>query len=69
MVAGLVPFGPFSSSLHDHYVFVLFNFMIQCYAAAKPVIMEPVMLVELKFPTEFQGTVTGDINKLVLCIQ
>lgn len=21
------------------------------------------MLVELKFPTEFQGTVTGDINK------
>lgn len=23
------------------------------------------MLVELKFPSEFQGTVTGDINKLV----
>ncbi|CAA3029635.1 elongation factor G-2, mitochondrial [Olea europaea subsp. europaea] len=35
----------------------------QCYAAAKPVILEPVMLVELKAPTEFQGTVTGDINK------
>ncbi|KAG1334998.1 elongation factor G, mitochondrial [Cocos nucifera] len=35
----------------------------QCYAAAKPVIMEPVMKVELKAPTEFQGTVTGDINK------
>ncbi|XP_020582939.1 elongation factor G, mitochondrial [Phalaenopsis equestris] len=35
----------------------------QCYAAAKPVILEPVMKVELKFPTEFQGTVTGDINK------
>ncbi|KAK6162588.1 hypothetical protein DH2020_002429 [Rehmannia glutinosa] len=35
----------------------------QCYTAAKPVILEPVMLVELKFPTEFQGTVTGDINK------
>ncbi|KAJ0972896.1 hypothetical protein J5N97_020855 [Dioscorea zingiberensis] len=35
----------------------------QCYAAAKPVILEPVMLVELKVPTEFQGTVTGDINK------
>lgn len=35
----------------------------QCYAAAKPVILEPVMTVELKAPTEFQGTVTGDINK------
>ncbi|KAK3030306.1 hypothetical protein RJ639_039309, partial [Escallonia herrerae] len=29
-----------------------------CYTAAKPV-----MLVELKAPTEFQGTVIGDINK------
>ncbi|KAI5647425.1 hypothetical protein M9H77_33430 [Catharanthus roseus] len=35
----------------------------QCYTAAKPVILEPIMLVELKAPTEFQGTVTGDINK------
>lgn len=35
----------------------------QCYAAAKPIILEPVMLVEIKVPTEFQGTVTGDINK------
>ncbi|KAK3014537.1 hypothetical protein RJ639_008311 [Escallonia herrerae] len=35
----------------------------QCYTAAKPVILEPVMLVELKAPTEFQGTVIGDINK------
>ncbi|XP_026401429.1 elongation factor G-1, mitochondrial-like [Papaver somniferum] len=35
----------------------------QCYTAAKPVILEPVMLVELKAPTEFQGTVTGDLNK------
>ncbi|GJM99639.1 hypothetical protein PR202_ga16760 [Eleusine coracana subsp. coracana] len=35
----------------------------QCYVAAKPVILEPVMKVELKFPTEFQGTVTGDMNK------
>ncbi|XP_072999399.1 elongation factor G, mitochondrial [Typha latifolia] len=35
----------------------------QCYTAAKPVILEPVMKVELKAPTEFQGTVTGDINK------
>lgn len=38
-------------------------FMKQCYAAAKPVILEPTMLVEVKVPTEFQGTVTGDINK------
>ncbi|EAZ27513.1 hypothetical protein OsJ_11462 [Oryza sativa Japonica Group] len=35
----------------------------QCYAAARPVILEPVMKVELKVPTEFQGTVTGDMNK------
>lgn len=35
----------------------------QCYSAARPVILEPIMLVELKVPTEFQGTVTGDINK------
>ncbi|XP_026407135.1 elongation factor G-1, mitochondrial-like [Papaver somniferum] len=35
----------------------------RCYTAAKPVILEPVMLVELKAPTEFQGTVTGDLNK------
>ncbi|XP_024032543.1 elongation factor G-2, mitochondrial [Morus notabilis] len=35
----------------------------KCYAAAKPVILEPIMLVELKVPTEFQGTVAGDINK------
>ncbi|CAM0910570.1 unnamed protein product [Alopecurus aequalis] len=35
----------------------------QCYTSAKPVILEPVMKVEMKVPTEFQGTVTGDINK------
>ncbi|KAK1400693.1 Elongation factor G, mitochondrial [Heracleum sosnowskyi] len=35
----------------------------QCYTAARPVILEPVMLVELKVPTEYQGTVTGDLNK------
>ncbi|CAL0328149.1 unnamed protein product [Lupinus luteus] len=35
----------------------------QCYTAARPVILEPVMLVELKIPTEFQGAVAGDINK------
>ncbi|TYH99773.1 hypothetical protein ES332_A11G089300v1 [Gossypium tomentosum] len=35
----------------------------QCYSAARPVILEPIMLVELKVPTEFQGTVAGDINK------
>jgi Elongation factor G C-terminus len=36
---------------------------MQCYSAAKPVILEPVMKVEVKVPSEFQGTVTGDINK------
>jgi len=43
--------------------FIIFVFPFQCYTAAKPVILEPVMKVELKFPTEFQGTVTGDMNK------
>ncbi|RYR74015.1 hypothetical protein Ahy_A02g008608 isoform E [Arachis hypogaea] len=32
----------------------------QCYTASRPVILEPVMLVELKVPTEFQGVVAGD---------
>ncbi|KAD3069240.1 hypothetical protein R6Q59_016716 [Mikania micrantha] len=35
----------------------------QCYAKCKPVILEPVMSVELKVPTEFQGTVAGDLNR------
>lgn len=35
----------------------------QCYEAAGPVILEPVMTVEVKAPVEFQGTVIGNINK------
>ncbi|XLR09441.1 hypothetical protein S83_037379 [Arachis hypogaea] len=35
----------------------------QCYTASRPFILELVMLVELKVPTEFQGAVAGDINK------
>uniref|UniRef100_A0A7N0ZTQ2 Elongation factor G, mitochondrial n=1 Tax=Kalanchoe fedtschenkoi TaxID=63787 RepID=A0A7N0ZTQ2_KALFE len=35
----------------------------QCYMTARPVILEPIMTVELKVPTEFQGPVTGDLNK------
>lgn len=45
-----------------HFFFLL----CQCYTAARPVILEPVMLVEVKVPTEFQGTVGGDINKWVV---
>ena len=44
------------------------DFIMQCYTNAKPVILEPVMLVELKVPTEFQGSVTGDINKYVIIL-
>lgn len=47
------------------YNFYCCHFMTQCYTAARPVILEPIMLVELKAPIEFQGTVTGDINKWV----
>ena len=42
---------------------VWYYLLYQCYAASRPVILEPVMLVELKVPTEFQGAVAGDINK------
>ncbi|CAL9195884.1 unnamed protein product [Musa hybrid cultivar] len=32
-------------------------------SAAEPVILEPLMEVALKVPSEFQGAITGDINK------
>eukprot|EP00252_Welwitschia_mirabilis_P013686 TRINITY_DN3011_c0_g1_i1.p1 TRINITY_DN3011_c0_g1~~TRINITY_DN3011_c0_g1_i1.p1 ORF type:complete len:745 (-),score=143.87 TRINITY_DN3011_c0_g1_i1:597-2831(-) len=35
----------------------------QCYAAARPIVLEPVMLLELKSPSEFLGAVSGDINR------
>jgi translation elongation factor EF-G len=52
-----------SSDFLSSFFFFFQNSIKQCYVAAKPVILEPVMLVELKVPTEFQGTVAGDINK------
>lgn len=35
----------------------------QAYAKAQPVIMEPIMKVEIETPTEFQGSVLGNINQ------
>ncbi|KAG6549089.1 hypothetical protein Mapa_009315 [Marchantia paleacea] len=35
----------------------------ECYQNARPVILEPIMLVEMKAPMEFQGPVIGDINR------
>ncbi len=35
----------------------------QAYAAAKPVILEPIMKVEVETPTEFQGSVLGNISQ------
>jgi elongation factor G len=33
------------------------------YAAAKPVILEPVMKVEVQAPEDFQGSVVGQLNQ------
>ncbi|RYR74010.1 hypothetical protein Ahy_A02g008608 isoform C [Arachis hypogaea] len=41
----------------------------QCYTASRPVILEPVMLVELKVPTEFQGVVAGEKVLLLAMIR
>src|SRR5204862_5446453 len=35
----------------------------EAYQRAKPTILEPIMLVEVQFPEEFQGTVMGQINQ------
>jgi elongation factor G len=35
----------------------------EAYAKAKPTILEPIMLVEVQFPEEFQGTVMGQLNQ------
>ena len=35
----------------------------EAYAAAKPTILEPIMKVEVEAPTEFQGSVVGQINQ------
>ncbi|NQZ56381.1 MAG: elongation factor G [Lentisphaeraceae bacterium] len=34
----------------------------EAYAKAKPTILEPIMKVEIQTPTEFQGTVMGNLN-------
>ena len=35
----------------------------EAYANAKPVCMEPIMKVEVRAPSEFQGTVVGQLNQ------
>jgi elongation factor G len=35
----------------------------EAYQKAKPTILEPLMLVEVQFPEEFQGTVMGQLNQ------
>jgi elongation factor G len=35
----------------------------EAYAGAKPVVLEPIMKVEVETPSEFQGTVVGQVNQ------
>jgi elongation factor G len=35
----------------------------EAYMAAKPTILEPIMMVEVQFPEEFQGAVMGQLNQ------
>jgi elongation factor G len=35
----------------------------ECYSSAKPVILEPIMKLEVSAPEEFQGVVIGQINQ------
>lgn len=39
------------------------NAFRQAYERCKPVVLEPIMEVEVRVPTEFQGTVVGDLNR------
>lgn len=39
------------------------NAFRQAYMRANPVVLEPIMNVEVTIPSEFQGTVVGDLNK------
>jgi elongation factor G len=35
----------------------------QAFAQAAPVVLEPKMLVEVRAPAEYQGTIIGDLNR------
>jgi hypothetical protein len=47
----------------ESFLVVLRYAFRQCYAKTNPIILEPVMNVEIKAPQEFQGSVVSGVNR------